>query len=148
MKILTKNKKALFDYEILENIEAGLELTGQEVKSVKNGNVNLKGAFVNFYKNEAWLSGSYIQKYKMAGSIPDYDPERRRKLLLHKKQINYLQSKSLEKGLTIVPLKVYTNDRLIKLEIGVGRGRKHYDKKEHLKQRDTDREIARTLKYQ
>jgi len=64
MKILTKNKKALFDYEILENIEAGLELTGQEVKSAKNGNINLKGAFVNFYKNEAWLSGSYIQKYK------------------------------------------------------------------------------------
>ena len=84
----------------------------------------------------------------MAGSLPDYNPERTRKLLLHKKQIDYLQSKSQEKGLTIVPLKVYTNDRLVKIEIGVGRGLKLYDKKEHIKKRDTDREIARTLKNQ
>jgi len=148
MKIFANNKKALFDYEIVENIEAGLELTGYEVKSVKNGNINLKGAFVNFYKNEAWLTGAHIQKYKMAGLMPDYDPERRRKLLLHKKQIQYLQGKSLEKGLTIVPLKVYTNDRLIKVDIGIGRGRKLYNKKEYLKKRDVDREIDRTLKNQ
>jgi len=148
MKILAVNKKAQFDYEILDTLEAGLELAGYEVKSVKNGNINLKGAFVNFYSNEAYLTGAHIQKYKMAGVLPDYDPERRRKLLLHKKQIQYLQGKSLEKGLTIVPLKVYTNDRLVKVEIGIGQGRKLYNKKEHIKTRDVNREIARTLKNQ
>ena len=146
MKILAENKKALFDYEILETIEAGLKLSGHEVKSAKMGQINLKGAFVNFHKDEAWLTGAYITKYKMAGNLPDYEPDHTRKLLLHHKQISYLQGKQMEKGLTIVPLKVYTSDRLIKVEIGIGRGRKKYDKKEVLKKRDVDREIRRVLK--
>jgi len=146
MPILATNKKANFDYEILEKQEAGIELKGHEVKSVKQGSINLKGAFVSFYQNQAWLNNAHISKYKQAGNLKDYDPTRRRKLLLHRKQIKYLLGKSQEKGLTIIPLSVYTKDRLIKLEIGIGKGKKKYDKRETIKKRDIEREIARKIK--
>jgi len=146
MKILAKNKKAYFDYEILDKIEAGLVLTGQEAKAVKNGNISLKGAYVTFHKDKPMLTGAHISKYAPAGPLPDYDPERSRPLLLKKKQIDYLKGKSMEKGLTIVPLLVYTNNRFIKVEIGIGRGKKTFDKREAIKKRDTEREIQRTLK--
>jgi SsrA-binding protein len=143
---LAKNKKAYFDYEILETLEAGLVLSGSEVKSVKKGQVNLKGSFISFNRNKAGISGMHISRYKPAGKLVDYDPYRWRELLLHKKQINYLGGKALEKGLTITPLKVYTKRRLIKVEIAVAKGKKTLDKRETIKKRDIDREVKRTLK--
>lgn len=146
MKIFAKNKKAYFDYEILDKLEAGLVLKGYETKAVKDGKVSLKGSFVTFLGDKPLITNMNIAKYGKAGPLPDYNPTESRPLLLKKKQIDYLKGKSLEKGLTIVPLMVYTNNRFIKVEIAVCRGRKTYDKKEVLKKRDTDREIKRTLK--
>ena len=146
MPILAENKKALFDYEVLENYEAGLVLTGQETKSAKNGQINLKGAYVTFHNDQAYVINMHISKYNAAGPLPDYEPTRTRRLLLRKKQIRYLQGKSLEKGLTIVPLKVYTKDRLIKIEIALGRGKKAFDKRESIKKREVAREISRKMK--
>lgn len=146
MKILAKNKKAYFDYEILDKIEAGLVLTGYETKAVKDGKVGLAGSFVTFLGDKPMITNMNIAKYSKAGVLPDYDPTHSRPLLLRKSQIRYLKGKSQEKGLTIVPLVVYTNNRFIKVEIAVCRGRKTYDKKEVLKKRDTDRDLKRTLK--
>jgi SsrA-binding protein len=143
---LAKNKKALFDYEILEKFQAGLVLSGQEVKSAKNGQISLKGAFVTFHAGKPLLTGAHITKYKPAGDIPDYDPTRSRHLLLKKKEIRYLQGKFFEKGLTIVPLSVYTKNRFIKVEIAVARGKKTFDKREVIKKRDANREIKRAMK--
>lgn len=147
-KIIIENKKAYHDYEILDKFEAGIVLRGYEVKSVRNKNIKLKGAFVTFHKNEPYLTGAHIGKYKPAGKLPNYDPERSRKLLLKKKEVRHILGKSQEKGLTIVPLLVYTKGNKIKVEIGVGRGKKQYQKKELLKKRDIEREIKRTLKNQ
>ena len=146
-KKIAENKKAYFDYEILDKFEAGIVLFGYEVKSVRQGNIKLKSAFVTFHKNEPYLTGAHIGKYKPAGKLPSFDPERSRKLLMKKKEIRFLLGKSQEKGLTIVPLLVYTKGSKIKIEIGVGRGKKRYEKKEIKKKRDIEREVRRTLKY-
>lgn len=143
---LAVNKKALFDYEILEKFEAGLVLTGQEVKSVKDGQISLKGAFVTFHNNKAFLTNAHITKYKQAGNIKDYDPTHSRELLLHKREIRHLQEKSFEKGLTIVPLSVYNKKRFIKVEIALARGKKQFDKRDTIKQRELNREIKRVIK--
>lgn len=143
---LAENKKAFFEYDILEKFEAGLVLTGQEVKSAKIGQVNLKGSYITFYGHKAYVLNMHINKYKAAGPLPDYDPTHSRELLLHKKQIAYLQGKSSEKGLTIMPLSMYTKGRLIKLEIAIGRGKKLYDKRESLKKKDLKRELDRARK--
>jgi len=142
---LTTNKKAFFDYEILEKFEAGLKLSGQETKSVKNGQISLKGAFVTFHNNNAFLTNANISRYKFA-VVPDYDATQSRRLLLHKRQIRYLQAKSQEKGLTIVPLSVYTKNRFIKVEIAVGRGKHQFDKRATIKKRDTEKEMRRAIK--
>ncbi|PIT88102.1 MAG: SsrA-binding protein [Candidatus Magasanikbacteria bacterium CG10_big_fil_rev_8_21_14_0_10_36_32] len=146
MNNLADNKKAFFDYEILEKLEAGIVLSGQETKSVKNGQASLKGTFVTFHKNNAFLTNMNISPYKQAGPLPEYEPTKSRRLLLHKREIDYLREKSQEQGLTIVPLRVYTKNRFIKVEIAVARGKKQYDKRETIKNRDTEREIRRTLK--
>lgn len=143
---LATNKKALFDYELLEKFEAGLVLKGYEAKSIKAGQLNLKGSYVTFDKNQAYISHMHISKYKPSGHLLDYIPDIRRKLLLKKKEIGYLQSKSEEKGLTIIPTKVYTKNRFIKVEIAVARGKKLFDKRESIKKRELDREFNRTLK--
>lgn len=143
---LAENKKAYFDYEILEKLEAGLVLTGYEAKAAKAGQINLKGAFVTFHDGDALLTNAHISLYKPAGKMDGYVPDKSRRLLLKKKEIDYLRGKSQEKGLTIVPLKVYTKHRFIKVEIGVGRGKKQYDKRATLKKREVEREIKRTLK--
>lgn len=143
---LANNRKALHDYEIQEKFQAGLVLTGQETKSVKNGHMSLKGAYVTFHNGDAYLTNANITKYKEAGALPDYEPTHSRRLLLRKREIRYLQGKLAEKGLTIVPLSVYTKNRFIKVEIAVGRGKKQYDKRETIKKRDTEREIKRSLK--
>ncbi|MDO8509922.1 MAG: SsrA-binding protein SmpB [bacterium] len=138
---LAKNKKAFFDYEIQEKMEAGLVLTGAEVKSVRNGQVNLKGSYITFYNDQAFMIGAHISAYKPAGPQKDYDPTRTRRLVIRKREIRYLQAKSQEKGLTIIPLSIYTKQRFIKVEIGVGRGKKEFDKRESIKKRDLDRDI-------
>lgn len=143
---LTENKKAFFDYEILEKLEAGLVLTGPEVKSAKAGHMNLRGSFVTFHGSDALLTNAHISAYQPAGPNPDYDPTHSRRLLLKKKEIDYLRAKSQEKGLTIVPLKVYTKNRFVKVEVGVARGKKQFDKRESIKKRDSAKEVKRTLK--
>ncbi len=144
---LVDNRKALYDYEVLEKFQAGLVLTGQEVKSVKNGHLSLKGAYVTFHNGDAYLTNAHITKYKQAGNLDDYDPTHSRRLLLKKKEIRYLQGKLEEKGLTIVPLSVYTKNRFVKMEIAVAKGKKQYDKRETLKKRDTQRELRQVLKF-
>jgi len=144
---LADNRKALYDYEVLEKFQAGLVLTGQEVKSVKNGHLSLKGAYVTFHNGDAYLTNAHITKYKQAGDIPDYDPTHSRRLLLRKKEIRYLQGKLEEKGLTIVPLSVYTKKRFVKMEIALAKGKKQHDKRETLKKRDAQREMRQIQKF-
>jgi len=139
------NKKARFDYEILETFEAGLVLTGPEVKAVRGKQIKLSGSFVTFHDEVAYLLNTHISKYKYS-TLKDYEPERSRKIVLNKKQIAYLTGKMQEKGLTIVPLSVYTKGRKIKVEIGIGRGKKQYDKKRVLKERQEERDMRRALK--
>jgi len=145
MPTYSKNRKAYHDFEILDTLEAGLALTGPEVKSVRNGQINLKGAFITFHKGSPMLTNASISKYAHA-TIPTYQPDRSRAILLHKKQIDYIRGKSQENGLTIVPLSVYTKGPLIKLEIGVAKGKKQYDKRRTIKEREGKRAIRRALK--
>ena len=146
MTTYSLNKNAKFDYEILETFEAGLVLTGVEVKSIRAGSVSLKGAFITIHGNDAYLINTHIPKYKYAGKLTDYEPERSRKLLLRKKEIDHLRGKTQERGLTIVPISIYTKGRHIKIEIAVCRGKKKYDKKEAIKKRDVQKEMARKMK--
>ncbi len=144
---LARNKQAYFDYEILDSFEAGLVLTGPEVKSAKCKKIDLKGSYVTVKDGSLWLVGAHIAPYLPAKGVQkDYHPKQERKLLLHKKEINYLRGQLTRPGLTIVPLKVYTKSGLIKVEIGLVRGKKKYEKKEKIKKRDIDREVSRTLK--
>lgn len=141
-----QNKKAYFDYEILEKLEAGIVLSGQEAKSAKLGQVSLKGAYITAKDGEFWLINAHISPYKYAGKLEGYDPTRSRKLLLHKQQILRLQGKRQKEALTIVPLSMYTSKRRIKVEIGLVRGKHKYDKRESIKKRETDRQIRQALK--
>ena len=147
IKILATNKKAYHNFEILETWEAGIVLTGPEVKSVKQGQVNLRGGFVSLDNNlNCWLNNIHIAPYKPAALGPEYDPQRPRKLLLKKKEINYLIGKLKIKGLTIIPLKVYSKRNLIKVEIGLGKGKKKQDKREEIKKREIEKKIKQRLK--
>src|SRR3989344_1495026 len=143
---LIEYKKARMDYEILEEYEAGLELLGGEVKALRNKLGKLEGAHVVVRGGEAYLVGSSIPPYQVGNTAESYDPARTRKLLLTKKEIAALAAQEGQKGLTIVPLRVYNKGRHLKLAIGVARGRKKYDKRAVLKERDTKRDIERTLK--
>ncbi len=143
---LAQNKKAYFNYEILEKIEAGIELLGFEVKSIKNGKASLDGAHVTIRGNEAFVTGMQISPYQPKNTPKEYDPVRPRKLLLTKKEIEKLEEIEKQKGLTIVPLSVYNKGRKLKMDIAVVRGKKKYDKRETIKKRDTEREIRRELK--
>lgn len=146
MATFAENRKAYFNYEILEKFEAGLVLTGQEVKSIRQGRVQITGSYVMPRNEELWLMGATIPPYQPKNVPADYDPQRPRKLLLKKEEIKYLTGKSQQKGLTLVPLKVYTNKGRIKLEFGVARGRKKAGKKEVLKKRAVEREMQRELR--
>jgi len=146
MKVFALNKRANFDYQILETFEAGLALKGHEVKSIKNGHISLQGSYVVIKNNEAYLLNATISPYQPKNVPPDYDPARTRKLLLHQKEIKYLLGKSQERGLTLVPIKVYDKKGKIKLEFGIARGKKKVDKREIIKKRETQREIERSLK--
>ena len=145
MKILTKNKKAFHEYEILETFEAGIALQGTEVKSVKNGQINLRDAYVKIMNGEAVLINCHISHYEQ-GNRANHDETRTRKLLLHKKEILKLASKVNEQGLSIIPLKVYLKGNYVKLELGLARGKKAYDKRETLRRKEQERETQRALK--
>ncbi|OHA62499.1 MAG: SsrA-binding protein [Candidatus Wildermuthbacteria bacterium RIFCSPHIGHO2_12_FULL_45_9] len=146
MIIYAENRKARFTYEVLETFHAGLELNGQEVKSIKSGRIQIAGSYIILRGGELFLIGAVIPPYQPANAPNDYQQDRIRKLLLHKKEIRALIGKIKEKGLTFVPLKVYNHNRRIKLEFGIARGKKKYDKREVLKQRQDKREIERALK--
>ncbi len=143
MQIYSENKKATYDYEILEKYEAGLVLIGQEVKSIRGGHINLAGSYVVIRDGLPQLIGAKIPAYQPLNAPPDYNPEKVRKLLLNKKELNYLQGKVNERGFSLIPLKVYDNNGRIKLEFALAKGKKKFDKKEKIKKRDVEREIQR-----
>ena len=145
MPLLATNPKAKFDYQILETYEAGLVLSGQETKATKQKKISLKGSYVVIRDNEAWLLNATISPYQNNTS-DDYKPTRTRKLLLHKKEIESLIGKSKQKGLTLVPLRVYTKHNKIKLEFGLARGKRQYDKRDTIKERESKRKIQRALR--
>lgn len=145
MKPLAENKKAYFSYTILEKYDAGISLIGQEVKSIKQGHINLMGSYVVIRGNEAFLLGANVPPYQPKNAPSDYDPQRTRKLLLTKEELKHLIGKTKEKGLTLVPLKVYTLKGNIKLEFGVARGKGKKDKRETIKRRETEREMKREM---
>lgn len=146
MASYAENRKARFNYEFLEKYEAGIELLGTEVKSVRSGQMSLEGAFVIIRGGEAFLINANIPPYQVKNTPKDYDPLRNRKLLLTKKEITELAGSEKNKSLTIVPISVYNKGRKIKVEIALVKGKKKFDKRETLKKRDTDREIRREIK--
>lgn len=141
-----ENRKARHDYETLETYEGGLELFGHEVKSIRTGGAKLAGAYVSLKKGQLWLTGAHIGLYSKAGKIDGYEPERDRRILVHRKELENMGGKIQQKGLTFVPFSLYSRGRHIKLSFGLCRGRKSYDKREKLKGRDIDREVRRVLR--
>ena len=146
MTTLAFNKRANFDYEISDKYEAGLVLSGQEVKSVKLGHISLKESFVTIRGTELFLTNAHITPYKQAGELKNYEPTQPRKLLLKKSEIKHLMGKVRIQGLTLVPIRVYTRKRLLKLEFGLGKGKKKYDKRETISKREAEIKIRRELK--
>jgi SsrA-binding protein len=144
-KTIAVNRKAYHDYNIFESMEVGIVLTGTEIKSIRAGRVNIRDAYAKPDGNELWLYNAHIAGYQ-AGSYHDHEPNRPRKLLMHRKQINEMAAVSNQKGLTLVPLKLYIKKGIAKLELGVARGKRFHDKRETIAQRESDREIERTLK--
>ncbi len=145
MKPLAENRKAYYNYQILEKLEAGISLIGQEVKSIKLGRISLAGSYVVLREEEVFLIGANIPPYQPKNAPPDYNPERTRKLLLRKAEIKHLIGKTKEKGLTLVPLKVYSKLGKIKIEFGIARGKRKSDKREVIKKREAEREMKREL---
>ncbi len=144
-KLIASNRRAYHDYFILQKIEAGIALTGTEVKSLREGRANLKDSYVTFADGEAFLFGTHISPYTH-GNRQNHEPERTRKLLLHRREIDKLRGQVVEKGLTIVPLRLYFKGGKVKAEIAVVRGKKLYDKRETEKRREADREAAAAIK--
>lgn len=145
-KKLAINRKARFDYEIIKRYEAGLVLKGQEVKSVREGRMSLKGSFVTLHNGELYLTNANIPVYQYAGKIDDYDSSGSRKLLLKKNEIKSLQGKLKIKGLTMVPLSVYNKKSRIKLEFALAKGKREIDKRETIKKRESDKKMERAMK--
>jgi SsrA-binding protein len=144
-KTITRNKKATFNYHILDTYEAGIVLQGSEIKSIRNHQISIEQAYVYIDGEEAWLIDAYINPYEQASTL-NHDPKRRRKLLLHKKEILELWDKVRIKGHTIVPLRVYLSHGKAKIEIAVARGKKLHDKRKQIAERDTERQTKRDLK--
>ena len=143
--IVSTNRKAYHEYHILETFEAGIQLKGSEVKSIREGNANLKQSYILINKGEAWLRGFHIAAYSNTG-YAGHELTRNRKLLLHKKEIKKIESKLAEKGLTAVPTKLYFKKSFIKLELGLAKGKKLHDKRDTKKKRDIERDIQRAMK--
>jgi len=146
MYIIAENRKAYFNYEILDRFEAGISLVGQEVKSLKTRGVNLAGSYVMVRNEELFWVGAKIPAYQPKNAPSDYDVERSRKLLLRKNEIKKLLGKAKEKGLTLIPLRVYSKNAKIKLEFGLAKGKKEIDKRELIKKREIQKDIERELK--
>ncbi len=146
MTTVVKNKKAFFNYHILETMEAGIALTGREVKGIRSGKASLSGAFVSLKNGEVYLVNSIISPYQPKNTPEDYDAKRDRKLLLKKGEINRLAGKTQEKGTTVIPLRIYKKKNFLKVELGVAKGKKKYDKRETIKKREVDRDIRRRMK--
>ncbi len=144
--IIAANTHALHEYEILEKYEAGIVLFGHEVKSVKLGHINLKGAYVSIIDGELFLINAHVPLYHKTTLATEYDPYRSRKLLLNRREVATLIGAKSAKGLTIIPLSVYSAHGKIKVEIGVGRGRKKFEKRELIKKRETEREMRKAMK--
>jgi len=146
MKELSRNKRAYFDYDILEKIEVGIELLGFEVKAAKSGKIDLSGSYARLKDEQAWLVGASISPYQPKNTPAEYDPGRDRRLLLTKKELKTLSGKHKEAGLTVVPLRAYIKGRLVKIELGLARSKKKWDKRDTIKKRESDKEIRRTFK--
>ena len=144
-RVVSTNRRARHEYEILETFEAGLVLRGTEVKSLRDGQVNFKDSYATVRNGEAWLRGCHINPYSH-GTDANHEPERDRKLLLHKREITRIVGKTAEKGLTVVPLKIYFKGGRIKLEIGLARGKKLHDKRATLRERETKREMEKAAR--
>ncbi len=144
-KSIAKNRKAEFEYFLLERYEAGIALHGSEIKSVRAGQVSLQEAYVSVTENEAWLRESHIAVYNPA-SYANHDPKRNRQLLLNKKEIRELWAAVRQKGVSVIPVRMYLKDGRAKLEIAVAKGKKLYDKRQALEKKDVQRDISRTLK--
>lgn len=147
-KIVAENRQARFEYEILETFEAGIELQGTEVKSIRNGKANLRDGFALIRKGEAWLHNVHISPHETASQHFNHEPRRTRKLLMHKQEIRKLMGKVDQQGLTLVPLKMYLKRGWAKVTIALVRGKKLHDKRDDLKQKQAKREIARVMKSQ
>ena len=144
-KIVARNRRARHEFELMETVEAGIVLTGTEVKSLRNGKASLEEAYAGIERDEVWLFGCDIPEYLQANRM-NHKPKRPRKLLLHRREIDKLKAKASERGLTIVPLKVYFKDGIAKVEICIARGRKLFDKREALKKQDARRDMDRALR--
>jgi len=142
---ISVNRQAYHDYFVDETIEAGMALTGTEVKSIRAGHVNLRGAYARVRQGEVWLEGMHIAIYEQ-GTYMNHDPLRPRKLLLHRRQIDRLVGKMQTKGLTLIPLRLYFSNNRVKVQLGLCRGKKLYDKREAIRERDTNRDLARAAK--
>ena len=147
IKIVATNRKAYRDYHLEDGIETGVVLTGTEIKSIRAGRLNLGDAYIRPESGELWLVNAHISRYE-AGSYLSHEPTRSRKLLLHRKQIDSLISRMTERGFTLVPLKLYIKDSVVKVEVALARGKKLYDKRESIARRETEREIGRAIKRQ
>ncbi|MFN8945913.1 MAG: SsrA-binding protein SmpB [Pseudobdellovibrionaceae bacterium] len=143
--VIQDNRKAKFDYEIIETYEAGISLIGSEVKSIRDKSVQLKDSFISFHRNEAFLQNAHISVFKQS-SYNNHEPERLRKLLLNRKELDKIAMAIHEKGLTCVPLKIYFKDDRIKLEIALVKGKKNHDKRESIKKRDVDAQIRQAMR--
>jgi len=144
IKIISRNRKAKFEYELFDHFEAGIELRGSEIKSIRARQVSLSEAYVRTNGRQAWLVGAHIAPYDQASAF-NHDPERERRLLLHKREISALWDGVRLKGMTIIPTMLYLRDGLAKVEIALAKGKRQYDKRQSIKKRDMEREVERTL---
>ena len=145
VKVIATNRKARYEYRFHDTVEAGLVLVGSEIKSIRAGRVSLREGFVLFEGGEAWLVNVHIAQYDPA-SMQNHEPKRRRKLLLHRREIDRLQRRVQEKGFTVVPTRLYLKDGRAKVEIALARGKKRYDKRQVIAERDSKRQVDRALK--
>lgn len=144
-RVIASNRRARYDYEILERVEAGIALVGTEVKSLRAGQIQLKDSYAHARGGEMWLVGTHIAPYDQADGFGGHDPERRRKLLLHREEIDKLSSRAEKDSLTLVPLSVYFRNGKVKVELGLGRGRRRYDKRHAIAERDANLEARRAM---
>jgi SsrA-binding protein len=142
---VASNRKARHDYDVLETVECGIALKGSEVKSIRDGHVQLRDSYARVQDGEVWLHGVHVAPYAMATGLDGHDPDRSRKLLLHKKEIAELAARTSQESLTLIPLSIYFKQNLAKVELALARGRKRYDKRHAIAERDANREAARAM---